>query len=299
MKIRFHPAHLLPLILLADVAQAQPYRCGQPLPRPAISSAQQQRLDSQLVAALHSYRLQPGPDGLIWVARRYGYLGHYDSAIHWLSLGIQQYPTDARLYRHRGHRYLTTRCYPQAVADLEKAAALVQGLPDETEPDGQPNAAGIPTSTLQQNIYYHLGLAYWLQRQWPQARQAWHRCLDLSTNPDAYVSAANWLHLVLRQLGDEAAACRLLGTISPRAQLLENEVYLRILLLYQQKPATDSLLAQLQQQPADVQGATWLYGLYRYLRWRAEPQAAATVKARLLATGQIASFGYIAAEAEE
>ena len=39
---------------------------------------------------------------------------------------------------------------------------LVAAKPDEVEPDGAPNARGIPRSTLQSNIWYHLGLAQYL-----------------------------------------------------------------------------------------------------------------------------------------
>mgnify|MGYP006178114509 CR=1 FL=1 len=49
------------------------------------------------------------------------------------------------------------------VADLERAASLVRGRPDEVEPDGAPNRFNIPTSTLQSNIWYHLGLAYYMR----------------------------------------------------------------------------------------------------------------------------------------
>ena len=58
-----------------------------------------------------------------------------------------------------------------AIADLRRASQLVAGKPDEVEPDGAPNKAGIPRSTLQSNIWYHLGLAQYLRgdfrRRWP------------------------------------------------------------------------------------------------------------------------------------
>ena len=71
-------------------------------------------------------------------------------------------PNEPRLYRHRGHRYITIRKFDLAIADLRKASQLIAGKPDEIEPDGAPNKAGIPRSTLQSNIWYHLGLAQYL-----------------------------------------------------------------------------------------------------------------------------------------
>jgi hypothetical protein len=43
-------------------------------------------------------------------------------------------------YRHRGHRYITLRCFDAAIADLEQASKLIKGKPGEIEPDGLPNA---------------------------------------------------------------------------------------------------------------------------------------------------------------
>ncbi|WP_394758369.1 tetratricopeptide repeat protein [Flavobacterium sp.] len=94
---------------------------------------------------------------LIWYGRFTAYQGKYKEAISIFKKGIEQFPQDARLYRHRGHRYISIRQFDQAIADFEKAVELIQGKQDEIEPDGIPNAQNIPVSTLQGNIYYHLG----------------------------------------------------------------------------------------------------------------------------------------------
>src|SRR4029079_14854032 len=101
-------------------------------------------------------------DAAIWLGRRLAYLGRFPEAIEAFTQGIAIHPADARLYRHRGHRYITTRRFDREVADLTKASQLVAGKQDEVEPDGAPNKAGIPRSTLQSNIWYHLGLAQYL-----------------------------------------------------------------------------------------------------------------------------------------
>ena len=115
-------------------------------------------------------------EAIIWLGRRTAYLAHYKEAIFTFSDGIEQFPTDPRLYRHRGHRYITLRCFDAAIADLEKAAKLIKGKPDEIEPDGLPNARNIPTSTLQSNIWYHLGLAYYLKGDFRRALSAYREC---------------------------------------------------------------------------------------------------------------------------
>ncbi|MCX6565038.1 MAG: hypothetical protein NTW38_01205 [Candidatus Aminicenantes bacterium] len=65
-------------------------------------------------------------------------------------------PDSYGLFRHRGHRYVSIRQFGGAIADLQKAAALVQGRPLEIKPDSVPNQAGTPVSNTQFNIYYHL-----------------------------------------------------------------------------------------------------------------------------------------------
>ena len=124
-----------------------------------------------LEIAARNYAAEPTADNLIWYARRKGYLGKYKDAIESLTIGIEKFPNDARMYRHRGHRFITIRCFDEAIRDLEKAMALTVGKPDEVEPDGLPNAKGVPTSTLKSNIYYHLGLAHYLRADFSKAAQ--------------------------------------------------------------------------------------------------------------------------------
>ena len=46
---------------------------------------------------------------------------------------------------------------------FQKAIELVAGNVDQIEPDGLPNKNNIPLTTLHGNIWYHLGLAYYLK----------------------------------------------------------------------------------------------------------------------------------------
>ncbi|MEL6718109.1 MAG: hypothetical protein AAFP82_05280, partial [Bacteroidota bacterium] len=98
-------------------------------------------------------------ENIIWFGRFTAYKGDYREAIRIYTRGIELFPEDARLLRHRGHRYITIRKYDEAIADLFKASVMIEGQENEIEPDGMPNAQNIPVSTLHGNIYYHLGLA--------------------------------------------------------------------------------------------------------------------------------------------
>jgi tetratricopeptide (TPR) repeat protein len=242
-------------------------------------------------------RHRKNADAIIWYARRLGYLARYQQAIEVLTNGIELHPADARMYRHRGHRYLTLRCIDKAIADFEKAAELVKGKPDEVEPDGQPNEANIPTSTLQSNIFYHLGLARYLQKNYPKAAEAFDVCLLVSTNPDMFTAAANWYYLTLLKWDSKEGANEVMEMVDFSAPLLENGVYRKILLLHKEKPSAEKALATATG-AGDVQSATYLYGLYMYLKLNNYLAEAKQVKQQLMDGKQYASFGYIAAEVE-
>lgn len=147
---------------------------GRPLAPPSLPAERRAALEADLQKARAEYEKDPAKaDAIIWLGRRTAYLGRYREAIAVFTEGISKHPDDARLYRHRGHRYISVREFDRAVADLAKAAALAAGRPDEIEPDGQPNARNIPTSTLKTNIYYHLGLAHYLKGSFAEALDAY------------------------------------------------------------------------------------------------------------------------------
>lgn len=236
-------------------------------------------------------------DALIWYGRRTAYLGNYMEAIQLFSKGIAQHSGDARFYRHRGHRYITVRCFDKAIADFEKAAALVKGKSDEIEPDGMPNARNTPTSTLQSNIWYHLGLAYYLQGNFKKAAGAYKSCLAVSKNNDMYVATANWYYITLRGLKRNKDAAALLATIDPAMDLIENKDYLEILLLYKNGVGVSDPM-QLMQEQSGLRSATFGYGLAMYcLLSGVGKEKTKQVLEKVLESGQWAGFGFIAAEA--
>lgn len=130
-------------------------------------------------------------DFLIWYGRRTAYLGKYQDAISIYTEGIKKHPEDARMYRHRGHRYISTRQYNKAIADFEKAVTLIEGKEDIIEPDGLPNSRNIPLSTLHGNIWYHLGLAYYLQGDMQNALRAYSNRVVTERYPDNIVSGGH------------------------------------------------------------------------------------------------------------
>lgn len=265
--------------------------------KPVLSDAAIKSLQQKLALAKTVWQKDTtNADAIIWFGRRTAYLGEYEKAIDIFTKGIALHPGDARFYRHRGHRYITTRQLDKAIADFEKAAKLVKGKADEVEPDGMPNAQNIPTSSLQTNIFYHLGLAYFLNGDFIQSIKAYEKCLALSTNADMYVATANWLNVVLQLTGETAKANQLLATINPNKILLESGDYLKILLLYKTKAGADELNAKLQTENNSLSDATTAFGLAMYYHLNQQKEKSTALINKILSGNQWSSFGYIAAE---
>ncbi|HEX3157739.1 MAG TPA: tetratricopeptide repeat protein [Gemmatimonadaceae bacterium] len=271
---------------------------GDTLRAPALPPATRERYEAQLAEARREAAARPDdPDALIWVGRRMAYLGRFQEAIAVFTEGTRRFPDDARIWRHRGHRWLTVRQLNRAVHDLERAAALVRGHPDEVEPDGQPNASGIPVSTLQGNIWYHLGLAHYLRGDMEAALPVWQEAMRARALPDSRVAAAHWTYLTLRRLGRDAEARALVAPFSDTLRLIENENYLRLLLLYNGTLTPDALLAPVAggATSADVSVA---YGVSAWYRAEGRPVEADRVLRAIVAGSQWPAFGYLAAEAD-
>ena len=257
------------------------------------------RYEAQLAEAKAAYDHAPtNADSIIWYGRRLGYLGRLREAIDVYSRGITLYPDNPWLYRHRGHRYISVRELDRAAADLERAAALTRGKPDEIEPDGQPNAKNSPIGTLQSNIAYHLALAYYLKGDFVRALPVYRQEIADARNDDRVVSTAHWLYMSLRRLGRDAEAAQVLVPIRRDMNVIENETYHRLLLLYKGELPVDSVLTVGPSGEMSVTDATGAYGVGNWHLYNGRRAEAERIFRRILAGGQWGAFGYIAAEAE-
>lgn len=235
-------------------------------------------------------------DAIIWLGRRQAYLWRYQDAIATFTKGIERYPDDARMYRHRAHRYITTRQFAKAQTDFEKAVTLIEGKPDEVEPDGAPNAAGVPRSTLQFNIWYHLGLTHFLQGQYEQAYDAYVECMKVSNNDDSVAATADWTWMTLMRLGRKAEAAKVLERITPKMDILENQSYHRRLLMYKGLETPEALLDTATADATTI--ATQGYGVGNYYFVMGDTAKARDIFQQVASGGGWNAFGYIAAEAD-
>jgi len=259
-------------------------------PRPARETLE------KLNAARIEYQKDPSDaDNIIWYGRRMAYTGDYRGAIRIFSEGIDRHPRDARMYRHRGHRYISVREFDRAIEDLEYAAKLIEGEENSIEPDGIPNALNVPVSTLHGNIWYHLGLARYLKHDWERAYRAFQAGFDTGGNDDNRVSTTHWRYMILRRMGKHGEAERTLDDISAEMNVIENQVYHRLCLFYKGQVPLAEMAAGDRDNPTGAAGA---YGIANWFLYNGDM---AEARRRMEALTNIAgwdSFGYIAAEAD-
>ena len=235
------------------------------------------------------------PDKLIWYGRFTAYAGDYQGAIDLYTKGIEQFPGDPRFLRHRGHRYISIRKFDEAIQDFEKAAKLIEGRPNEIEPDGMPNAQNIPISTLHGNIWYHLGLAYYLKQDMPNALKAYQNCLNSTQNDDNVVSSTHWLYMILRRMDRKEEAESYLEAIKPEMNIIENFSYHNACLFYKGEITEEALLGD---SGAAASNDAITYALGNWYQYNGELGKAEEILGNLLEKGSWNSFGYIAAEAD-
>lgn len=295
------PALMLVVPITATARpETQPSRItsllGRPLTPPPIEAEAKTRMEAQLAAAVATWEKdRDNADALIWVGRRTAYLGQYREALKIFTDGIARHPSDARMYRHRGHRYLTVREIDPAIADFEKAVSLIAGQPDQVEPDGQPNARNVPTSTLHSNIYYHLALGYYLKGDFSRAADTWMKARDVVRNADNLVAASHWLYLSLRRAGRDAEAAAVLAPITANLDVIENGSYHQLLLMYKGERTPEEVLKAAGEGSG---GSAMRYGVSAWHLISGRRADASRVWASILEGTDWASFGYLAAEAE-
>ncbi|PHZ84704.1 tetratricopeptide repeat protein [Paremcibacter congregatus] len=255
------------------------------------------KLVQDLNAAKAKYDADPmNADNIIWYGRRTAYTGNFRKAITIFSEGIEKHPEDARFYRHRGHRYITIREFDHAIADFEKAVRLMEGTENFMEPDGAPNKYNIPVSSHKGNIWYHLGLAYYLKQDWENALRAYRNGYNTGNNADNLVSTSHWKYMILRRMGKEKEALAELAPIRADMKILENDYYHRLCLFYKGEILEAEMFAD---KKDSIQNSGASYGQANWYLYNGKKKKAVKMMEDFVSTSKIwGAFGYIAAEAD-
>jgi len=157
----------------------------------------------------------------------------------------------------------------------------------------------IPLTTTQWNIYYHLGLAYYLNGEFEKALEAYKSCFSLSDNPDVVVAITDWLFMTYIRLGLYAEAEELLTRIHPNFEIIENDAYFNRILMYKGLIPPDSLLSVgIENDEVDLAFATQGYGVGNWYFNNGDTIKAREIFGQVLKGDYWSAFGHIAAEAD-
>ncbi len=278
------------------VVEKAPHQFSTPLGKEFIIQEPSAKMLDHYEKAKKDFKDKPNDlDNIIWYGRRTAYLGQYEKAIAIYSEGIEKFPSESRLYRHRGHRYISIRMYNEAINDLKRASKLIKGQENEMEADGMPNAMNIPVSSKHGNIWYHLGLAYYLVHDYENAYHAYLKCRESGNKDDNIVSSTHWLYMIQRRLGNLDLANEMLAPISVDANIIENQSYQDLCKFYKGLIPMDSLINTEKGNPSSD---AVLYGLANWHFYNSDKTKANEMMLEMMDSKSWSSFGYLAAESD-
>ncbi|KYG84073.1 hypothetical protein AWW67_02880 [Roseivirga seohaensis] len=254
-------------------------------------------LTANLEEAQKNFDDEPSEMNTIWLGRRWAYLTNYNKAIEVFTAGINKFPNSYKLYRHRGHRYISTRQFEKAEADYKKAFELMDKEKIEVEPDGAPNSMNIPLSNTQFNILYHYGLALYLQGKFEEATAIYKECLKYSVNDDLLVATTDWLYMSLMREGKAEEAATVLEPIHSEMTIIENDSYYKRIMMYKGELAKEELL-RTDQMDVALSLATQGYGMGNWYLYNGDTTKAKEIFQKVIETGNWPAFGYVAAEVD-
>lgn len=263
-------------------------------------------------------------DRYIIAARLKGYLDKHDDSVALLTEAIDKNPDDVMLRRFRGHRRISIRDYAGAIEDGRHAVALLHTVEDgyelyqhEVEKDivslllgredevreqylPMSRAAGqedIYSTTFYSAVWYHLGVALYLDGQFVESAEAFEQAFAVSIHAEALVASLDWLYMIHRRLGNAEQAADALDRFNKLKEVDESDPgYTERMRLYAGERTPEQLITVADER--ELVNVTQLYGVGNWLRYNDRRDEANKVFQRVLDSGARHAFAYLAAEAE-
>lgn len=204
-------------------------------------------------------------------------------AVEAYSRAIAIDPFKGIYYRHRGHRHISCWEFPEAAADFETAARMI---PENWD------------------VWYHLGLSYYLMGEYDLAQGAYRRCLELTDMGDieAYPAIIDWSWRTARRRGDEELASELIAMLPADFPIDTDECgYALNCAVYQGRYTPDEAL-EICSKFDSLHNATSLYAIGNYLRETGDDARGLEVLDRLVSLADEdgwCTFGYLAAAVDK
>jgi tetratricopeptide (TPR) repeat protein len=231
------------------------------------------------------------PDRMIAAGRSYDRLLQFSNSIPLYTRVIGMMPNDVRAYRFRGHRYISTRRFTEAVADLRKAEKIA---PDSFD------------------VLYHLALAQYLSGRFADAAASYGRCLEYKgkksgkmpqdwrscadLDDESRVAMLNWRYAAFRRAKRPDEARKLLDGVHEGMSVKENIAYLQALLFYKGVKGEDVFAT------ANLVGSSLMalgYPIGNFALMKGDTAKACELFRKLVSDdANWAAFGFIAAEVE-
>lgn len=206
----------------------------------------------------------------------------YQEAIRIDTEALTAFPNDADLLLERGHRELGLRQFTAARKDLQHAV--------------QVNPSSLDSQ-------YHLGLAYYFQRQFAEAANHLREARDLAKSDDSLIDCTAWLYVSLRRAGEEKEAETALARITPEVHNTEPHLlfYLNLLRFYQGR-MTEAQVPPAQPAPGDTEAElsfnTINYGAGNWHLYHGQKPLAETFFHKAVTGEAWNSWGFIGSEVE-
>lgn len=261
------------ILLIASAAFAQ----GTPEVVSPFGAKFYAQADEKKVVAEAEMKLKADPQDielLIALGRAQGSVWRFRDAIATYTRAIELAPQNALLYRHRGHRFISTRQFDRAIVDLENASKL---------------------NDKNFDIWYHLGLAYYLKGNFDKAAAAYEKCLAVAEKDDSVIAVSDWLYMTYRRMNKKKEAARVLERITPTMRVEENKAYFDRLLLYKGLKKESEIYND---KLGDLELATVGYGIGNWYLYNGDKAKAKEIFLKVINGKYWAAFGFIAAETE-
>ncbi len=265
---------------------------GKPLFRKITDSTTLSKSDSTIAAITFKGALTE--DDFILIGRQLVASNRFSKTIENYSQGLVMYPNSFKLLRHRGHRYINLRQLDKAIADLSKAEELIRLQPDVWEYD----PAGKPSATYQHQIWYHIGVYHFLNRNYLKSATAFEKCLAAAHEGNNIAGASDWLYNAYQRSGQKDKLENILKPFTLDFAIEDKEYpYFRRLLFYK------GLITQQQlvdvSKPIDqmtLSEVTKLYGMANWFAYQGDLVKASEIYNLVVQSKEWPGFAVASAE---